>query len=453
MDRSRVQRVALTSLVVTVVVAGAKLGVGFASGSVGVLSDGVQSLLDLGAVGLTLFAVRLAAKPPDREHPYGHGRAENLAALFEAMLMVAASGAIAWEAVRRLIEGVVLDPPIYAVVATAIAMVVDASRAVVLRRASRRYASPALGADAANFAGDVLASSAVLVGLIAARAGIAAADPLAALVVTLVVWTMAARIAASAVNVLMDRSPEHLQERLAAAAATVPGVASVRDVRVRRAGADVHAEVTLSIGRTESVERSHDITEAVEDALAREVSGTTSVVHVEPSEAGEDVVGRTFAAANRLGLADQVHNVLAIERPEGLWLMLHAKVPPDLPLRRAHEITDALEAELRLEIPVLARVEIHLEPREPQHLRGEPVEAPDLQSHVRTLARQRPPITDCHEVAVTRAPDGLHLVLHCDAPPDAAIGTIHDASLRLEDEIHTAYPDVRTVLVHFEPSG
>jgi divalent metal cation (Fe/Co/Zn/Cd) transporter len=240
---------------------------------------------------------------------------------------------------------------------------------------------------------------------------------------------------------------------LATTALGVEGVVDVSDVRVRRSGPHAHADVTVSVGRTTSVEQSHVIAEAVRGALQEAEPGTSAVVTVRPSAEGEDVVGRVFAAANRVGLADQVHNVLAVDHPEGLWLMLHAKVPPSTPLRRAHEVTDELERELRGEIDGLARVEIHLEPREPQSLQGRVVSAheDELVRACRELAERHRPITRCHEVAVSEVDGGLHIVLHCEARPDTPIVDIHEASQKVEDEIHRTYPRVRTVTVHFEP--
>jgi divalent metal cation (Fe/Co/Zn/Cd) transporter len=325
----------------------------------------------------------------------------------------------------------------------------------MLRRAAREYASPALEADATNMTADVVESAAVLVGLAATRFGFPAGDPIAALLVVLLMWAMGVRIGWSAVNVLMDRAPSDLSDRLATAAGGVAGVVDVGDLRVRQSGPDVHAEVTVSVPRTSSVEQSHEITEAVEAAVAQAVPGATATVHVEPSAEGEDVVARTFAAANRLGMADQVHNVLAIRHPEGIWLMLHAKVPPDTPLGEAHHVSDAIEGELRREIDGLARVEIHLEPHEPKALEGMVVSAqhPDLIKGITRIAESHEPFTRCHEVALTQAADGIHVVLHCEAPAPTPIAEIHDASLAVEGEIHRRYGDVRTVTVHFEPQG
>lgn len=454
-SRRPVVRIALVSLGWAIVVAATKLVVALTTGSVALLGDGIHSAIDAGAVAVTLAAVRWSSKPADREHPYGHGRAENLAAAGEAVLMIIVAGFVAVEAVRRLRAGTIIEPHAYALAVVGGAIVVDATRAVVLRRAARRYDSPALEADALNFTGDIAESGAVLLGLAAARLGYPAGDPIAALVVAAAIAIMAARVGRAAGQVLMDRHPEGLAGRAAAAAGGVEGVVGVEDVRVRRSGPDVHAEVTVSVSRTSSVEQSHDITEAVEAAVASAVPGATTTVHVEPSRSGEDLVARTFAAANRIGMADQIHNVLHIDHPEGLWLMLHAKVAPEMPLGRAHEVANELERELRREIDRLARVEIHLEPREPRSLHGRVVSALQerLVHDVRRIAEAHPPITRCHEVAVSETGDGLHLVLHCEAPPDTSMVAIHDASLAVEAEIHQRYEDVRSVTVHFEPGA
>ncbi len=452
-DRSGARRVAFVSLCWTAAVAAAKLTVGVLTGSVAVLGDGFHSALDVVATSFTFAAVRIASKPPDPEHPYGHGRAENLAALGSAVVMALVGAAVAWEATRRLTHATPVDARGYAIAVIGVAIVVDVWRALVLRRAARRYSSPALQADAMNFTADIGESVAVLGGLVAARFGVEAGDPIAALVVVVGMWVMAVRVGRSAVQVLMDRHPPTVADRVGSAVRDVAGVVDVGDLRVRQSGADVHAEVTVSVERTASVERSHEITEAVEAAVSEAVPGATTIVHVEPSHEGEDLVARTFAAANRIGMADQVHNVLAIRHPEGLWLMLHAKVPAHTALGPAHEVTLELERELRKEIEGLARVEIHIEPHEPRWMHATVVSAQraDVTTEAIRIAESHPPITRCHEVAVSQADNGLHLVLHCEAPAATSIEEIHDASLRIESDIHRRFSEVRSVTVHFEP--
>jgi cation diffusion facilitator family transporter len=452
-NRSGARRAAFVTVWWIAGIAIAKLVVGLLTGSVAIVGDALHSVIDVAAALLTFAAVRLATKPPDANHPFGHGRAENLAALGEAMIMFVVGIGVLVEAVRKLVEHNAVASPVYALVVMAAATVASAWRAHQLRKAAAQYSSPALEADATNITADIFESLAVIVGLGAARLGFRAGDPIAAILVVATMWTMSARIGLQAVHVLMDKAPEDLAERLSGAASRVAGVVDVGDLRVRQAGADVHAEVVVRVGRTSSVERSHEITEAIEEAIAHEVPGATATVHVEPSGAGEDVVARTFAAANRLGMADQVHNVIALSHPEGTWLMLHAKVPPWTSLGRAHEITDALESELRHEIDGIARVEIHLEPHELQALRGHITRNRGLEAAVTAIAERHRPITRCHEVAVSEAEDGTYLVLHCEAPAETSIADVHDASLAVESDIHEAFPGVRTVTVHFEPEA
>lgn len=454
-NRHGPRRVALVSLAITVVVAAVKLGAGVASGSVGVLSDGFHSVMDAGATGLTYLAITLAAKPADREHPFGHGRAENLAALFQSVILIVVTGFVAAEAAGRLRGGRGHFEVELWVIAVALAgVLVDVGRARVLNKAAKQYSSPALAADSANFAADAATSVAVVGGLLLVRAGVESADAIAALVVVAGVWLIALRIGVQAVNVLMDRSPAGLDEKLDEAARGVRGVVDVGDVRVRRSGAEAHAEVTVSVPRTATVQESSEIAKSVEGAVAAAAPGTSAVVRVEPSREGEDVVRATFAAANRVGLADQVHNVMSIDHPEGLWLMLHAKIPASMTLSEAHGVTDLLEAELRREISGLARVEIHLEPAESQSIFGTVVSTQEhrLVSRAAEIAESYAPIVRCHEVAATRASDGLHVIAHCEAAPSQTIGLIHQASQKVESDIHREFPEVKTVTVHFEPT-
>lgn len=452
--RPGARRVALASLLVSAAMAALKLGVGAATGSLAVLGDALQATLDVGATAVTLYAIRLADKPADARHPFGHGRAENLAALGQSVLLFGLGAMIGLAAVRRIASGSSVRPAAWAVAFIALSILVDFVRSSVLRRAARRYDSQALEGDALNFTADVAGSLAVLAGLVSARLGFALGDPVAALAVVGLVWAMGARLLLGAVNVLMDAAPAGVEQSLREVAQRVDGVIDVDDVRVRKSGPHSLAEVTVRVGRTDSVERSHDIAEAVRDSLAREVPGTSAVVRVAPSEVGEDVVRRVLAAANRVGMADQVHNILAVSHAEGAWLMMHAKVDPLTPLARAHEVADLLEAELRREVPGLARVEIHLEPRESQSVHGRVVslERPDLVRELAEIAERHPPIERCHEVALSEVTGGLHVVLHCEADGHRTIEEIHDASLLVEAEVHSHFPDVKAVTVHFEPA-
>ena len=203
------RRTALVSVVAACVLIGLKLGTAIGTNSLGLLSEAAHSGTDLVAALLTFVAVGVSVRPADPGHAYGHGKAEHLAALAEAGILVVLSLAIAWRAVWRL-TGLAhgqVDPKAYAFVVLGVVMAIDVSRAVVSHRTARRTGSPALQANALHFASDFAGSTAVLIGMILARHGEHWADSAAALFVAVLVLLAAARLMRVNVDVLMDRVP------------------------------------------------------------------------------------------------------------------------------------------------------------------------------------------------------------------------------------------------------
>ena len=165
-----------------------KLTVGIATGSLGILSEAAHSGLDLMAAGMTFFAVRAADKPADSEHHYGHGKFENISALFETLLLLLTCFLIAREAISRLFfKHVVIDVTTWSFVVMFTSIAIDFTRARILSRTAKKYHSQALEADALHFSTDILSSSVVIFGLIGAKFGFSFADPISALGVSVIV--------------------------------------------------------------------------------------------------------------------------------------------------------------------------------------------------------------------------------------------------------------------------
>jgi cation diffusion facilitator family transporter len=205
------QRIALVSVVAAAALVTIKLAVGLLSNSLGVLAEAIHSATDLAAALLTLFAVRVAVRPADRDHPYGHGKAEHLSALGESVILIAASLAIATESIIRLTgQGGIVDVHWYTFAVLVVVIVIDATRSIASHRGAHRHQSAALGANALHFTLDLIGSVAVLIGLALVRAGYPDADSIAALLVAGLAMFSAGRLMNDSVNALMDRvSPGH----------------------------------------------------------------------------------------------------------------------------------------------------------------------------------------------------------------------------------------------------
>src|SRR3954466_16282772 len=193
-DAAAQQRTALLSVFAAVFLVAVKLGTGLVTGSLGLLAEAAHSGTDFVAALLTLFAVRIAVRPADHEHHYGHGKAEHLAALAESSFLMLVSLFLAYQAATRLFADTPHEVTTtwWSVLVLTVVISVDASRAVVSARAARRHHSAALASNALHFASDLGVSFAVLVGLIFVALGEPRADAVAALFVAAVVLLAAA---------------------------------------------------------------------------------------------------------------------------------------------------------------------------------------------------------------------------------------------------------------------
>lgn len=432
-----------------------KAAAGVASGSLALLSEAAHSGLDSMATLATLLAVRIASRPPDADHPYGHGKAENVSALIQMFFLLVVSGFIAKEAVEHLIgEPAEVTASWYTFAVVGISIVVDLTRSRALRKAGRRYRSPALEADALHFTADLLTSSVVLIGLILVRAGVPEADAAGGLLVAGYVAVASARLGKRSVDALMDRAPEGSLERIERAAAGVEGVAEVRRVRARYAGGRPHTDVVIAIARTVPLERAHEVSEEVERAVEKVEGGADVVVHVEPLANEKEITDRVTALAAREPRVRQIHNISVTLHPEGLHVALHAKFPGGMNLAEAHEIAEALEASIAREIPGVARVDTHMEPLEhPGTAADITGRRGEITSSVQRFAESLPEVADCHEIIISEVGEGsLAILIHCEAAPGLSVAKVHDASTRIEDEVHRTWPEVDRVTVHFEPA-
>jgi cation diffusion facilitator family transporter len=202
------QRIALASVTAAAALVAIKLIVGLLSNSLGVLAEAIHSATDLVAALLTFFAVRVAVRPADRDHPYGHGKAEHLSALGESLILIAASLVIATESILRLSgEGGTVDVHWYTFAVLVVVIAIDGARSLASRRGAHLHESAALGANALHFTLDLIGSVAVLIGLVLVRAGYPQADSVAALLVAGLSLLSAGRLMRRSVHALMDRVP------------------------------------------------------------------------------------------------------------------------------------------------------------------------------------------------------------------------------------------------------
>jgi divalent metal cation (Fe/Co/Zn/Cd) transporter len=323
---------------------------------------------------------------------------------------------------------------------------IDASRATVSWRASRRYQSAALASNALHFAGDLAGSLAVLVGLLIARAGYPNGDSVAALFVAVLVLAAASRLMRSNIDVLMDRVPPDAEAAAHAAIAGLSPSVELRRLRMRHAGGRQFADVVIGVSPTDAVGQGHAAADAVEEALERALPGSDVVVHVEPLE-DAGVRERAHAAALTVPGVREIHNLALVHLAGRLELSLHLKLPGDVTLEAAHDVAEQLERAILDSVPELDAVQTHLEPlTETAEAREERVDSEAVERIVRQ-ATGRPP----RELRFLRTEVGLVAFLTLGLDGGCRLEEAHAQASEIEELIRREQPEIADVIVHTEP--
>jgi len=291
MLRGEKQSAALYSVIAALGLIVLKLVVGLATNSLGILAEAAHSGLDLVAAIATFVAVNVSARPPDSDHHYGHGKVENLSALFETLLLLVTCAWILYEAAARLLfKNVQVDVSIWAFIVMIASIIVDYSRSRHLSRAAKKYQSQALEADALHFSTDIWSSTVVIVGLVIVRLGesspqlkqLAKADSLAAILVAFIVVYVSVRLGRRTVQGILDHAPPGLRERIKESVESLPGVYNCHEIRVRTSGEKFFIDMHVLLDSKQPLEEAHKLTEDIEITVKRIIPQADVTVHAEP---------------------------------------------------------------------------------------------------------------------------------------------------------------------------
>jgi len=458
--RSEKRSVARNSVLAAVAMTALKIVVGFATGSLGLISEAAHSALDLIAAIITFFSVGVSDKPADADHQYGHGKVENFSAFIETGLLLITCIWIVTEAVRRMFfhHVTTIQPSAVAFAILLLSMAVDYWRSRALGKTALRYDSQALQADALHFTTDIWSSGVVIIGLAFVWAGrqfgipsLRIADSIAALAVAGVIMYVSSRLAGQTVDALLDAAPRGVRGRILREVENVPGVLDVDRVRVRRAGNRYFADVQVALNRNATLQHSESMAGSVTEAVQRVLPDADVTIHAFPRAAGtESIFDRIRAVAGRHNLS--VHDVNVQDLSGKLHVEQHVELDERLSLKEAHDFVTGLEAEIRSDVPEIDSILTHIESDSATIEPGDAtLQSAALESRLRKIAAEFPEIIDMHEVVLKRVRDHIYLSCHATLPDDLSLARVHEISTALEIRFKQAAPQLFKVLIHTEP--
>ena len=453
---SEKEQVAITSIAASAGLTIAKAIVGLASGSLAILSEAAHSLIDFVATVMTYFAVRIADRPADDEHHYGHGKIESISALAETALLFGLSVYVVYEAAHRLAAagGHAIEATLVAFAVMAGSVVIDFLRARALNRVARETNSEALEADALHFSSDMWSSGAVIIGLGGVALGYPWMDSVAAIVVAVFICIAGWRLGKRTIGTLTDTAPSGVADSVREIVGSIPGVVTLERVRVRRVGPTSFIELVVGASRTLPLDRVAALKDEIIRRLRSDIGGAEVSITVDPLALDtETVAERVMVIARNRALAVHHVTVHALERT--LSVSLDLEVDGNLSLSAAHDIASGLEAAIRDELGHDVEVDTHIEPLQVDELD---------RNGCRPYARCGDHLGAFQEIADdarlserrSRSPRARYRrrrdrelpLLH---RPGASVHLVHDRVDEVERGLRRRFPTIKRVVGHAEP--
>jgi cation diffusion facilitator family transporter len=455
------QLAAIVSFLVSVGLIAAKAVIGLITGSLSIIAEAIDGTLDVLASGVTALSVRIADRPPDDNHPYGHARADQLGALAQSVLLVVMAAWVLWEAGERiLLRPQTPDISLWVFLVLGGSLLVNILRVVMLSRTLADSRSHALNASLANFINDIIGSLLVLaaLGIITLSPWlplppwlVLRIDALAAAFVALRGVYVAWGLGTGAIRALMDDVPPDLNRRLIGRIEQIPDVVlDSTEVRTRFVGEQPYVEVTVGTPRDRSLEEAHRLADDIEQVICDELSTARVLVHVEPARiAAEPYAMAVYSVAQRLGL--RVHNLDLYQLSHEVRVEMDLELPADLLLEDAHRHSETLEAAITAELPCPVNVVIHLEPRRDNMQPA--IHYTPITEQVQQALDDMPDSTSIVHFETLLTDVGIIVSLYCHFPGDIALTDVHDRMGRIEHNLLQRMPSIARVQIDPEPGN
>lgn len=464
---SEKQKAALSSVIAAVFLTAIKVVVGVFTGSLGIVSEALHSGMDLFAAGITLFAVRFSDKPADVKHNYGHGKIESFSALIEVLILLGTCVWVIYEAIAKIFLGQVIkvEGEYWGIAVLVVSIVINISRAKVLRKVAKKYGSQALEADALHFSSDVWSSVVVIAGLGVAWIGRALhiewlkyADPVAALGVAALIIVVSIKLGREAINVLLDAAPKGMKEEILALTQGVKGVIEVGDIRVRPSGAESFIDIRVGLDRHESHRTVHNVADEIKARVKEKIPKGDIIVSTYPVDMVEtlnkDICRTVKNIVNFYPECANIHNIHVYESDGKKRIAAHIELKENITLKESHALSHKLEKEIEEALPDIANVSIAFECADQKATASAITEEDqaEIKGNIVSLVEKVDETLNCHNIELYRNGEGLSAFLHCASSEDYTVDKLKVLSNSIKSELKRNIEHLESVHIHFEPT-
>ncbi len=446
-QRTRVLKISLLAIFSAFLV---ELVFGLVSNSLGLITDSIHALLDSVVTVVLLVAARMAIKPADEEHTYGHGKVESLGGMIGGIAIFLIALFFIYESVQRLQspQPNVL-PGLFAMIGGIYTIGIDVFRIVLLRKSIKKIGGSTLKADFYHAFMDLGSTLVAIGGIIFVSYGFYSGDFIAALILGVLLAILSIKLIYKTAQDLTDIISPELVKKVKEIVTNTEGVIDVGNVLMRKSGDTIFAEVTISLRGDTSFENAHEISNKVESNIINKISNASVTIHFEPNWDNVPLDSKIYDIAKGIEGVKGVHNIITHKTKGKTFANLHVMVDREVNLYSAHKISEVVEEKIQKNIPEIEHVTIHLEPfvTVPENFN---VRDKETEIKIRAILEEYPEIEKIGRIVSLNFENILKIDIDCSFDKELSIETVHDLTSQIEHEIRAEIENA-VITIHPEP--
>ena len=446
-QRTKVLQISLLAIFSAFIV---ELIFGLISNSLALITDSIHALLDSVVTGVLLLAARLAIKPPDAEHTYGHGKIESLGGLIGGIAIFLIACFFIYESINRLQSPPPSNlPGLFAIIGGLYTIGIDIFRITLLRRAIKKIGGATLKADFYHAFMDLGSTVVAIVGIVVISYGFYYGDFVAALILGGLLAVLSVKLIYRTALDLTDIISPELVKNVRDIATSTKGVIDANPILMRRSGETYFADITISLRGDTSFDKAHEISNSVERNIKNKIPNASITIHFEPNWKDVPLDTKILDIAKSVDGVKDVHNVSTHKTKGKTFSDLHVMVDKEINLSSAHKISEIVEQKIQENIPEIAHSTIHLEPfvTVPEKFN---VEDTITEDEIKEVLEKYPEIKKIGRIVSLSFENILKIDIDCSFDKELSIEKVHDLTSKIEHVIRAQVKNA-VITIHPEP--
>ena len=447
------KQVALFSLIITVLLVAVKIIVAYLSNSISVFSEALNNGLDLVTVLITFLAIRISTRPPDKDHTYGHGKYENLSALFQLVVISLLCFFIIYKSIQRIILKdfeLMLNNYVFIVLIGSI--LVNIIRVYFVGNVAKKYNSYAFKAEFLNYLSDIISSLIVVIGLFIARAGFHLADPIASIIISILILVFGIRMAIKVIKNFLDYIPREVTEKVHEVLEEIPEIKSVDRILIHEVGNIKFVNLEISVDDNIYLSQLENLKEKIAGEIAKNLTDSQIMVSVKSSFSEDNVDCKVKEILLNQADVKDIHNIFIYNVGDKIDISIHMELNKSLSLTESEKLT-ALTEDLILEKITYARnIYIHIEDAKGNEswydITGM---SEDLINKVKKEISVYVLPESCHNFTILERNGNYNIAFHCRLEKNMEVESAHSIITKIENRIKHISGGIGEVLIHVEP--